>query len=153
MHIFSSVRNRFSLDAGHLLFEPRHEKTGFLPVRKQRRRSASQLCEADQRLCFRYSDSTIPRPKFQASSLFLRLHRPVYVGPGRKPRRPVFSRRGSFMQKVNETTFMTELIPSPNTENAIIHSISDSFDTDYLICAKRSSGCFTSTSGNKFYTR
>ena len=24
-------------------------------------------------------------PKFQASSFFLRLHRPVYVGPGRKP--------------------------------------------------------------------
>ena len=44
--------------------ESRHEKTGFLPRRKQRRRSASQLrrsnCEADQRLCFRYVDSTIP---------------------------------------------------------------------------------------------
>ena len=34
-------------------------------------------------------------PKFQASSSFLRLYRPVCVGPGRKPRRPVFSRRGS----------------------------------------------------------
>ena len=34
-------------------------------------------------------------PKFQASSLLLRLYRPVCVGPGRKPRRPVFSRRGS----------------------------------------------------------
>ena len=34
-------------------------------------------------------------PKFQASYHFLRLHRPVYVGPGRKPRRPVFSRHGS----------------------------------------------------------
>ena len=34
--------------------------------------------------------------KFQASSSFLRLHRPVYVGPGRKPRRPVFSRHGSY---------------------------------------------------------
>ena len=62
--------------------------------------------EADQRLCFRYSDSTIPtrivqflfylNPKFQASSSFLSLYRPVCVGPGRKPRRPVFSRRGSF---------------------------------------------------------
>ena len=56
--------------------------------------------EADQRLCFRYSDSTIPlllKPKFQASSSFLSLYRPVCVGPGRKPRRPVFSRRGSYV--------------------------------------------------------
>ena len=49
-----------------LLYEPRHEKNGYLPMRKQ---SADQLrnnCEADQRLCFRYSDSKIPslpRPK------------------------------------------------------------------------------------------
>ena len=41
-----------------LIYEPRHEKTGFLPRRKQRRRSASH-CEADQRLCFRNTDSTI----------------------------------------------------------------------------------------------
>ena len=34
-------------------------------------------------------------PKFQASSSFLSLYRPVCVGPGRKSRRPVFSRRGS----------------------------------------------------------
>ena len=34
-------------------------------------------------------------PKFQASSSFLSLYRPVCVGPGRKPRRPVFSHRGS----------------------------------------------------------
>ena len=44
--------------------------------------------EADQRLCFRYSDSTILfylYPKFQASSFFLCLYRPVCVGPVRKP--------------------------------------------------------------------
>ena len=44
--------------------------------------------EADQRLCFRYSDSTIPlllKSKFQASSSFLRLYRPVCVEPVRKP--------------------------------------------------------------------
>ena len=34
-------------------------------------------------------------PKFQASSSFLSMYRSVCVGPGRKPRRPVFSRRGS----------------------------------------------------------
>ena len=35
-------------------------------------------------------------PKFQASSLLLRLYSPVCVGPCRKSRRPVFSRRGSY---------------------------------------------------------
>ena len=34
-------------------------------------------------------------PKFQASSHLLWLYRSVCVGPGRKPRRPVFSQRGS----------------------------------------------------------
>ena len=35
-------------------------------------------------------------PKFQASSYLLWLYSPVCVGPGRKPRRPVFSERGSY---------------------------------------------------------
>ena len=48
--------------------EPRHENTGFLHMRKQRRRSAHR--EADQRLCFRYIASTIPLlPKSEISSL------------------------------------------------------------------------------------
>ena len=43
--------------------------------------------EADQHLCFRYIDSTIPlllNLKFQASSHFLLLYSLVCVGPGRK---------------------------------------------------------------------
>ena len=54
-------------------------------------KGADQLrcnCEADQRLCFRYSDSTIPpllNSKFQASSSFLGLYRSVCVAPARKP--------------------------------------------------------------------
>ena len=45
-------------------YEPRHEETGFLHMRKQRRRSANQ------RLCFRYIDSTIPLlSKSEISSL------------------------------------------------------------------------------------
>ena len=39
--------------------EPPHGKTNNLHRQKQRRRSASQYCEADQCLCFRYTDSTI----------------------------------------------------------------------------------------------
>ena len=39
--------------------------------------------EADQRLCFRYTDNL--NPKFQASSHLVWLYSPVCVGPGRKP--------------------------------------------------------------------
>ena len=35
-------------------------------------------------------------PKFQAFSFILGLYRPVCVGPGRKPRRPIFLRGDSF---------------------------------------------------------
>ena len=35
--------------------------------------------------------------KFQASSHLVWLYSLVYVGPGRKPRRPVFSQRGLFI--------------------------------------------------------
>ena len=56
--------------------------------------------EADQRLCFRYTDSTIPLPsKCEISSLLPSsdwLYSPVGVGPGRKTQRPVFLHHGSF---------------------------------------------------------
>ena len=55
--------------------------------------------EADQRLCFRYMDTIIPllaKSKFHASSHLLWPYSLVCVGPGRKPRRPVFSHRGSY---------------------------------------------------------
>ena len=56
--------------------------------------------EADQRLCFRYTDSTIPlHPKFQAASHLIWLYSQACVGPGRKPRRPVFSQRGSHIKR------------------------------------------------------
>ena len=54
--------------------------------------------EADQRLCFRYTDSTIPllsKSEIQASSHLPWLYSLVCVGPGKKPRRPVFSQGGS----------------------------------------------------------
>ena len=50
--------------------------------------------EADQRLCFRYIDSTIHLlSKYEISWPYS----PVCVGPGWKPRRPVFSQRGSYV--------------------------------------------------------
>ena len=66
-------------------------------------KDADQLrsnCVADQRLCFCYSDSTIPLlPK---SDLLL-LHSPVCVGPGRNPRRPFFSQLGSICHLFSES--------------------------------------------------
>ena len=65
-------------------------------------KNADQLrsnCAADQRICFlaiRIVQSLYYlNPKFQASSYRLWLYRSVYVRPGRKSRRPVFSQRGS----------------------------------------------------------
>ena len=60
--------------------------------------------EADQRLCFRHTESKVQflfylNTKFQASSHFVWLQSLVCVGPGRKPRRPVFSQRGSFHKR------------------------------------------------------
>ena len=43
-------------------------------------------------------------PKFQASSHLLWLYSLVCVGPGRKPRRPIFSQRGSY-NKHNEYVY------------------------------------------------
>ena len=62
-------KSRFSHKSNQIIkIEPRYEKTGFLHMRKQRRRKA--LLEADQRLCFLYMDSTIPLlPKYEISSL------------------------------------------------------------------------------------
>ena len=61
-------------------------------------KGADQLrshCEADQHLCFRYSDSTISLlPKSEISSLCL--YSSVCIRPGRKPRRMVFSSCGSY---------------------------------------------------------
>ena len=60
----------YSHDAAYSRYEPRREKTGFSICEKK---DADQLRgnrEADQRLCFRYIDSTIPLlPKYKISSL------------------------------------------------------------------------------------
>ena len=81
-----------------IMFEPHREKTGLLPMLKQRRRSAAQLTvfttQIVQHLFFL-------NPKFQAFSFFLGLYRPICVGPGRKHRRPVFLRRCSFESMQN----------------------------------------------------
>ena len=50
----------------------------------------------------------ILNPKFQASSLLLWLYSPVCVGPGRKPRRPVFSQQVSINEYKPDEVLMKE---------------------------------------------
>ena len=64
--------------------------------------------EADQRLCFAtqiVQSLFFLNTKFQASSHLLWVNSLVCIGPGRKPRRPVFSQRGS-----NRSRWMPRLI-------------------------------------------
>ena len=78
------------------IIETRYEKTGFLHMRKQRRRSVTAKLISAFVFAARIVQSLyFLNPKFQASSHLLWLYSPACVGPGRKPRRPVFSQRGS----------------------------------------------------------
>ena len=75
-------------------------KTGFLHMRKQRRRSASRLNrEADHSFVFashKVQSLYFLNLKLQVSGHLLWLYSPACVGPGWKSRRPVFSQRGSY---------------------------------------------------------
>ena len=96
-------------------------------------KDADQLrgnCEADQRLCFRYTDSTIPlqlNPKFQASSHLLWMYSPVCVGPGQKPRRPVFSQPGSIhvSVSVNQSFQVHAIDPDAGLNGTVIFGLDD----------------------------
>ena len=81
--------------------EPCCEKTGFLHMRKKRHRSAfgvtAKLISAFVFAIQRVQSLYFLNPKFQASNYLLWLDSPVCVRPGRKPRRPVFSQRGSYL--------------------------------------------------------
>ena len=84
-------------------------------------KGADQLrsnCEADQRLCFRYTDSIFLNPKFPVSSHLLCLYSSVCVGPGRKPRRLAFSRRGSHHRGTNPRTLCMENMPTVKVQIA-----------------------------------
>ena len=65
-------------------------------MQKQRRRSVTAKLISAFVFAARIVQSLyFLNPKFQASSHLLWLYSPACVGPGRKPRRPVFSQRGS----------------------------------------------------------
>ena len=84
-----------------LLYEPRCEKTGFFAYAKTKTPiSFAVSAKLISALVFatRIVQSIyLLNPKFQCSSHLLWLYSPVCVGPGRKPRRPVFSQRGSYV--------------------------------------------------------
>ena len=68
---------------------------------------------ADQRLCFAIRVVQCLYylyQKFQASSHILWLYSPVCVGPGRKPRRQVFSQRGSNIPMISFAIKRTSVI-------------------------------------------
>ena len=89
--------------------EPRHEKPAFCICENK---DADQLRgnrEADQRLFFATQIVQFLyflNPNFKASSHFLWQYSPVCVGPCRKPRRPVFSERGSNERGYKHVTTM-----------------------------------------------
>ena len=90
-------------------FEPSYEKTGFLHMRKQRRRSTAQLISAFVFATWIVQSLFYLNPKFQAPSHLLCVYSLVCVGHGRKPRRPVFSQRGSFCRHIDIWLFFALL--------------------------------------------
>ena len=93
-NLFQNPENRFSCGTAHMVvYEPHHEKTCLMHMRKQRPKSAARF-----RLCFHYIVQFLYflNPKFQASSNILCLNSPVCVQPGL---RQVFSRQGSYITK------------------------------------------------------
>ena len=63
-------------------------------------------------------------PKFQASSYILWLHSPVCVGPGRKPRRPVYSERGSNYLGITWTSPFSYSFYSRADNNSVFSALS-----------------------------
>ena len=91
-------------------------------------KGADQLrsnCEADQRLCFRYTDSTIPllfvNQKFPISSHLLCLYSSVCVGPVRKPH-CWFSHEAAQLCFIGDVVSTTSTTSAPRT-------------TDFLSCS------------------
>ena len=81
-------------------YEPRHKKTGFCLCENKGANQLRNNCEADSAFVFAtriVHFLFLLNPKFQASVLLLGPYMSVCVRPGWKPRRPVFSRRGSYV--------------------------------------------------------
>ena len=96
------------------MYESRHEKPAFCICENKDADQLRSKCAADQRLCFAtwiVQSLYFIYTKFQASSHLVWLCSLVYVGPGRKPRRPVFSQRGSYTSLWTANTLSETVIP------------------------------------------
>ena len=87
------------IDRNLIQNEPRHQKTVFLAYAKTKTQ-ISFTVTAKLISAFVFTTRIVQslfylNLKFQVSSHLLWLYSPVCVGPGWKPRRPVFSQRGS----------------------------------------------------------
>ena len=96
-------------------YEPRYEKTGFFAYAKTKM-LISFAVTAKLISAFVFT-TRIVQPiyflytKFQASSHLVWLYSLVCVEPGRKPRRPVFSQRGSYMEGPGSATIKLRSLP------------------------------------------
>ena len=79
-----------------LVIEPHREKTGLLPMRKNK---GAKLISAFVFATRIVRSLSYLNTKFQASYHLLWLYSPVCVGPGQKPKLLVFSRTGSIMKE------------------------------------------------------
>ena len=86
-----------------MTFEPRWEKTGFLHMRKIKTQiSFAVTAKLINAFVFATKILVVQflfflNTKFKSSSHLQWLYSPVCVEPGRKPVRPVFSQRGSYL--------------------------------------------------------
>ena len=89
-----------------LHYEPCYEKNGFFAYAKTKTQIScavtAQLISAFVFAIRIVQSLFFLNSKFQASNHLLWLYSPVCVGPGRKPRRPVFSERGSYLLHVSQ---------------------------------------------------
>ena len=89
-------------------------------------------------------------PKFQASSHLLWLYSPVCVGPGRKPRRPVFSQRGSNAVTIIRVTRPCNVLPLTSNFYIATQSV---YPRTMLWAKLRKISSFSSSENYHFYSR
>ena len=109
-------------DVNFIKYEPRYDKAYFLHMQKPK---AQISCSVTAQLISAFVFATLIvqsrlfflQLKFQAFSHLLWLYNPVCVRPGRKPRRPVFSQRGSIMMFVMAVDGVTSFLHFNNNNN------------------------------------
>ena len=102
MQFVNEEQTRKILSQTEFTYELCHEKICFLDRCKISCAVTTQLISAFVLATKTVQSLSFLNPKFQASSQLLWLYSPVCVGPGRKPRRQIFSQCASFHQHINK---------------------------------------------------